>query len=78
MDIGAVSMGVGLGSLWVMEDPIDRKLLVRISAATGDEEARITLPEDGAGVWVSMGESPRSKELYRIILWPMPLHKQFP
>ena len=70
MDQGEGSIGVGEGSVWVMEDGVDRTHLVRLSARDGARQATITLPADGAGVRVAFGSvwvtAPRANELYRI------------
>ncbi|HUQ35493.1 MAG TPA: hypothetical protein VM144_03855 [Aestuariivirga sp.] len=45
------SIGVGEGSVWVTE----KQFLTRFNATSGKEEAKITLPGEGAGVKVAFG-----------------------
>ena len=70
MDRGAGTIGVGLGSLWVVADGADPNLLLRMDDKTGAEQAKIHLPGAGAGVIAAFGSvwvtAPRSNELYRI------------
>ena len=60
------SIGVGEGSVWVAE----KELLTRFNAASGEEEAKIALAGEGAGVKVAFGSvwvtSTRKNALYRI------------
>src|SRR5262249_40628832 len=49
------SIGVGEGAVWLTTADDHDKTLVRYSAATGAEEARIALPGPGIGVVVDFG-----------------------
>jgi streptogramin lyase len=65
----AESMGVGEGSVWVICGS-GGETLKRFAAASGSEQAAITLPGRGFGVLVALGAvwvtSPVNDELYRI------------
>lgn len=64
------SVGVGAGSIWVVSADGFEKTLVRLDAETGNQQAKIALPNSGVGVavgfnsvWVTSG---MGDALYRI------------